>query len=613
MDLTPYQGTDIAPYWRFRPTDFYSDPYTGGSFTGDIMYCSWTCENCVAGETLVHTQGGLVEAAQLEGQSVPTLSDGGVYRMAEWRCFGEQRLWRVTFRNGDEVLATADHEWVVRDAPVVRRGAGAERVRTIDLVGRHVPIICRAAFAYDEESYREGVRHGLVFGDGTLRSNGTAFIHQFGDSMHLVEEFFDRHSHQADSRYSGGRVYAGALPGRLKKDLPSVRAMGESYVRGFIAGLVAADGHVKRSGTVVLHQSDLDTLVAVRRLAAEVGLPSVSLVREREFNPWTGEEAPNYRLTFARAAMADERLILKDSHRESLRAVGPPKRTASMAVVAVEPTDRVEPVYCCIEPETHSWVAGPGYLTGNCWSKFGWHSVAPRHELSADAVAERLWAGCQRNAQSMARLSGGEPMMYWDHVYGVAKGFLERSKGQYLVVPDVTDEDGDPFGLIIETNGATGLTFERLDKLDKDFGKEGGRIVLSIGLKATSAEGLAECNGMALKAAQAAHQRQLDNLMYVVHECENLVPHVSMLDRWTDPAVFAAIQREVERAKRGKGRNCLVFPWKPYRGTTTFYTPKRHREEERVAHEEGEEPEVTQKTATKLEEAAGAIRAQREV
>jgi hypothetical protein len=29
-------NTLIAPYWKFRPTDFYSDVYANGCFTGDI-------------------------------------------------------------------------------------------------------------------------------------------------------------------------------------------------------------------------------------------------------------------------------------------------------------------------------------------------------------------------------------------------------------------------------------------------------------------------------------------------------------------------------------------------------------------------------------------------
>lgn len=36
-----YKGKDLAPYQRFRPTRFYD-----GSYTADVMYCNWTCNNC---------------------------------------------------------------------------------------------------------------------------------------------------------------------------------------------------------------------------------------------------------------------------------------------------------------------------------------------------------------------------------------------------------------------------------------------------------------------------------------------------------------------------------------------------------------------------------------
>ena len=39
-----YRKRDLAPYQRFRKTRFYS-----GSYTADVMYCNWTCNNCWSG------------------------------------------------------------------------------------------------------------------------------------------------------------------------------------------------------------------------------------------------------------------------------------------------------------------------------------------------------------------------------------------------------------------------------------------------------------------------------------------------------------------------------------------------------------------------------------
>lgn len=317
--------------------------------------------NCVSGDTLVHTTEGLVEARTLEGRKVATLSDGGLYREADWYCYGEQELFRVVFANGDEVEATAAHEWVV-----TKPKGGTERVTTDALAGRRVPIQGRAAFVYDEESYLAGVRHGLVFGDGSQVSKNTAEMHQFGDSKVLASRYFDnvrevdRHPHVV-----GTSLLVSGLPSSYKR-LPE-GSEGESYLRGFIAGLIGADGHVDRRGHVMLHHADLDRLVEIRQLAASVGLPSTGIKMTREINPWSGARSPIYKLTFVKAVMRDERLIIKPSHWANMKSSPDVKKRQTMEVQAVLPTGRVEPVYCCVEPETHTMVVGPGYLTGQCF------------------------------------------------------------------------------------------------------------------------------------------------------------------------------------------------------------------------------------------------------
>jgi uncharacterized Fe-S cluster-containing radical SAM superfamily protein len=44
--MTQYTGVDLAPYYRFRPTDFYDSVFPNGTYTADIVGCNWTCEHC---------------------------------------------------------------------------------------------------------------------------------------------------------------------------------------------------------------------------------------------------------------------------------------------------------------------------------------------------------------------------------------------------------------------------------------------------------------------------------------------------------------------------------------------------------------------------------------
>lgn len=316
--------------------------------------------NCVSGGTLVHTDQGVVPARSLAGKTLPVLSEGGVYRLSTWSSYGDQELYTVIFENGDEIEATAGHEWVV----AARRGT--ERVTTEDLAGRRVPMVGRKSFVYDESSFAEGIRHGLVYGDGQQSSPNRTELYQFGDSKQLVYDHFDSHR-TVPHRVGGGAAVASKLPGHYKS-LPEGNE-GESYLRGFVAGLMAADGHVDKRGHVQVHQADRDALVSVRKFAAVVGLPSSSIRMVREFNPWSGERSPLYSLTFLKEYFYnDARLLLKANHTANMAGSPKPRRCGYTAKVrAVLPTGRVEEVFCCDEPETHTWVAGAGYLTGNCY------------------------------------------------------------------------------------------------------------------------------------------------------------------------------------------------------------------------------------------------------
>ena len=207
------------------------------------------------------------------------------------------------------------------------------------------------------------------------------------------------------------------------------------------------------------------------------------------------------------------------------------------------PTDFYEGAFC-------AEIMFCGWTCEHCWSQFGWHGVPPNHELGADDAAAKLVAGVERHGLGSSLITGGEPLLYWEHLRGLLAAYL-ASTGASIVV---------------ETSGSVGLSFERLDELDA-LGD--GRVTLVMGLKATSPEGLASLTGMAPAAARAAHQRALDHLLYAARRCPNLVAHATVLDAYAEPDAYAAIAAEAQRA--------TVLPFKRYRATTRFYVPKRAR------------------------------------
>ena len=345
--------------------------------------------NCLQKDTLVHTKEyGLVPIYLLAGTTAEVLSQDGVFRDATWFSAGKQQLYKIILKNGDTLFATAEHEW-----PVIKSGHGLVKKKTTELMGKDhrrgpycLLVQSRKSFEIKNEvRYRQGVRHGLVFGDGSLYCDGRlSHMPQFGDSKHLVADHFDNKTHWP----SIDADVATKLPASFKQ-LPDIDE-GEDYLRGFIAGWIAADGCVDSRGMVMGHNKDLETIQYIRRICAEVGIATSSIRLDRDVNPFNGEPSALYKLTFAKQSFfnddkQDNSLLLKNKHRDNFAITADRNRNKhSVKVIGVEPTDRWEEVFCCEEQETHTFVIEEGcYLTGNC---FVWTDDLDSREGWGDAL-----------------------------------------------------------------------------------------------------------------------------------------------------------------------------------------------------------------------------------
>ncbi|HET8630111.1 MAG TPA: adenosylcobalamin-dependent ribonucleoside-diphosphate reductase [Thermomicrobiales bacterium] len=331
-----------------------------------------TYYNCFQGDTPVHTREGIVPIGSLSGVH-DVLSEGGVYRPALFQSYGHQRLWAVTLSNGVVFHATGDHQWVATSPK-----GGTERVPTRDLKARRIPINARPAPARDAD-FAEGVRHGVVFGDGSTQY-GKAHVCLFGESEQLAP-WFDAYG----ARPAGGTVATKAhlrvqgLPATWKQ-LPR-SDVSPSYWRGFVAGLIAADGHVNARGSVALYNKDTAVLTRIAEGMAAAGFVASGITMTRETSPYDGSAKPVYRLQLFKATVTADDLLLP-SHRANFEA-SPRARQATIQVIDVRETDRVEEVFCCVEPETHTITVGHGYLTGQCY-------VIPSPEDSRGGILDNL-------------------------------------------------------------------------------------------------------------------------------------------------------------------------------------------------------------------------------
>lgn len=325
--------------------------------------------NCLRGDTLVHTKEGMKSIRELAGKKVEVLTRGereklpsnrwacgqGVWRTATFQSFGSQELFEVEFSDGTTVYATEDHKWytTTRSGPV----------ETKKLVGLAVPYILPVKPEKDA-AYDKGVLHGFVYGDGSVSQNNdktySAHVLMFNDKDLALVPLFQRAGYEVTTPHYC-KAYVGRLPAEWK-ELPDDGAS-LSYWRGFIAGLLAADGTVTKNGGVTLYHANKEALEVVRRKAMEVGFVTTPLYLQRETNPWTGEEAALWRFMFRRFSVDPSDLLLQE-HRA--RFEDNESIISSVTCTAVRPTGMTEEVFCAIEPETQTFVIDNNLLTGNC-------------------------------------------------------------------------------------------------------------------------------------------------------------------------------------------------------------------------------------------------------
>ncbi|MFL5881789.1 MAG: DNA primase [Actinomycetota bacterium] len=108
-------------------------------------------------------------------------------------------------------------------------------------------------------------------------------------------------------------------------------------------GYLAADGHVAKDGTVMAHCASRATLESVRAVCTRPGIGTDGITEQvRE-----GFPLDQHRIRFSSCPEAHAR--------------------RGWVVRSVEPTDRVDEVYCAVVEQGHAFVLEDNILTGNCF------------------------------------------------------------------------------------------------------------------------------------------------------------------------------------------------------------------------------------------------------
>lgn len=296
-------------------------------------------QNCFTGDTKFLTNQGIRTLAEMAGQGTAVWADG-LWRYADIRHFGRQRVQRVTFaprgiRSNIRVVetVTSDHRWELEGG----------NLTTALKVGDSVPASAPTDSYFNEEAFR----HGLIFGDGSVSYRYSN--KDFSFSLRLCGDK-EKHAHLfaktiAQPNCNGDLVAYHRSSVNMK--LPPT-ANDASYFHSFILGWAAADGLRAQDDSREEKPFHLDTQNPfgadwlVSNAVAAGFLLLGHNVTDNTTN-YGSRSAPLHRFTLTDASNAGH-----------------------WTVKAIELLDEEEDVYCAVVPVAERFTLASGVYTSNC-------------------------------------------------------------------------------------------------------------------------------------------------------------------------------------------------------------------------------------------------------
>jgi NAD-dependent dihydropyrimidine dehydrogenase PreA subunit len=316
------------------------------------------CIDCFAPSESFLTTQGVRSFAELENQPCRVLTDDG-FRPALVKKFRRKPLvkidlapsfeerdryggTRLTTRNISRfrrtIRATPTHGWLLADG---------EKTSSL-AVGQFVPS-AKVQPRRDSESYRLGVLHGIVFGDGAwnkqeIRSGDHLhYVQLYGERMAAFRDFFDQVNFSPCLDVHPGYVGTGVVRAgvNLKRSVPETAD--PEYIAGFADGWLAADGDPVKAGSWRLRSTDHEALAWLQAAAPYAGYVVVG----------SGEEGSRETNFGVRS--------------RSIRWLYLATRETFWRVMSVDSVDADEAeTFCAVVPDKHAFTLAGGVYTSNC-------------------------------------------------------------------------------------------------------------------------------------------------------------------------------------------------------------------------------------------------------
>ena len=319
----------------------------------------YTTHNCFARNTQFLTSEGVKTFESFEvGDTVTVLNaDGDWVPATVVNTADERPMLAITVREGrtgkeKTITSTPCHRF-----PVRRPSGGKNKIKVVqakDLKIGHRLVLNSADLPDLDE---DGIRHGIVFGDGSLRKNKPnpgeclkARLYLCGDKRHLQSHFEGCDIHQRDDI---DQTLIRGLPSKWKC-LPS-NDCSQSYVAGFIAGFLAADGNI--SGFTISICTGRQAVVDwIRDQSPRIGVRVTGV-------QWLERDGCGaFQIRFSRPTFP-ENMVLRHHHMEHFRR-SHTSRPRQWRIIDIQ--DAAPQVgWCVMEPVTNHFTLSDNILVMN--------------------------------------------------------------------------------------------------------------------------------------------------------------------------------------------------------------------------------------------------------
>jgi len=320
--------------------------------------------NCLSGNTMVPTKEGSFRIDELaeKGEAV-VMTDYGKWVRAEIKQFDNQATAPICLHRGRQtktVCATENHKWL-------KRGRNQrEEVTTGNLKPGDRLVSIKGQGPENAWMSPDGVRAGLVYGDGSVYNQGSRAFLASADRQQLETYFLEYKSTDVDA----GVVFRG-LP-RSYKSTPDMHES-RGYLYGWLAGYFAADGYARAGKGAQINSTNRDSLQAAKDVAVLVGVATGPIYSQKRISNLTGKPSTIWTLPLH---IKDPEFFLLRKHRGNFLGRD---NIGDWKVASVGEYGEPEPVYCAIVPDTHTFALEDNLLTHNCWftglntpEDFGW-------------------------------------------------------------------------------------------------------------------------------------------------------------------------------------------------------------------------------------------------